>query len=252
MPTTNLGIENTFVAGSTLPATWCNTVANAVDAALRAGGSSVSVAGSGDVTLTVAQYDATLLVLTGTLTGARGVVLPLTAGRFWLIRNSTSGSYSLTVKGSSGTGVVVAQGDTVLVYTDGTNFYAGTVDLARLEDALPYPTIAVGAEAANVIQVTIQLRDWAGVALAQSLGIEAWLVDSNSLTAALTATAPSGGWAAGVGRLLHAYTASKHAKWISDSAGVVRIDITETGARTWYLVVQTGARLTISGAVAFT
>lgn len=252
MPTSNLGLKNDYGTGTALAASWCNAVANAVDAAHRAVGVSVNAAGSGDMTLTAAQYDCTLLTLTGTLTGARGIVLPLTAGRSWLVKNSTSGSYSLTVKGATGTGKVVAQGDTVVCYTDGTNFYAVTLDSARLEGALPSATIAVGAEAANVIQVTVQLVDWAGASLAESRGIEAWLVDSNSLTAALTSTTPSGGWAAGVGTLLYAYTTSKHAKWIASSSGIVRIDITESGARTWYLIVQVGSKLVISSAITFT
>lgn len=112
-------------------------------------------------------------------------------------------------------------------------------------------SIAVGAEAANVIQVTVQAKTNGGTNLATETPITAWLVDSNSKTAAVTGTAPNSGWAAGVGRLLRSYTANKDAAWISNSSGVVRIDITHSSTGTWYLVVQIGARLYISGAITF-
>jgi hypothetical protein len=86
---------------------------------------SKSVAGSADVTLTSTEANNTLINLTGALTGNINVIVPLgTAPRLWIVTNNTTGSYSVTVKGASGTGVVVAQGGEALLSQDGTNVFA--------------------------------------------------------------------------------------------------------------------------------
>lgn len=86
-----------------------------------AGVLSLSVAGTGSTTLTAAQAGAGVLVLTGALTGARTVVVPNT-GR-WIVRNATTGAFSLTVKTAAGTGVIIPQGTATEVFADGTNAY---------------------------------------------------------------------------------------------------------------------------------
>ncbi len=131
----------------------------------------------------------------------------------------------------------------------GIYLWDGTV--YRAFGDVPTASISVGAEAADTIQVTIQLKTPAGANVATETPVTAWLVDSNSKTAALTSAAPSGGWVAGVGRLLEQSTTNKKAEWVSNSSGVVRIDITEAGTPTWYLVVRVGHRLVISGAITF-
>lgn len=54
------------------------------------------------------------------LTATRELVVP-TIQKTYLIYNNTSGSQSITVKTSAGTGVTVANGTYMLVYADGTN-----------------------------------------------------------------------------------------------------------------------------------
>lgn len=80
----------------------------------------ISVAGSSDVTLTTAQSRNNLIELTGALTGNINVVVP-TADKFYWLYNNTSGSFTLTVKTASGTGVTVTQGAWAALYCDGTN-----------------------------------------------------------------------------------------------------------------------------------
>jgi hypothetical protein len=91
---------------------------------------SKSVAGSSDVTLTAAEAAPGVLKFTGTLTGNISVILPLTAGRRWTIWNATSGAFTLTIKGSSGTGAAITQGKKAPVWTDGTNFVSGMDDMS--------------------------------------------------------------------------------------------------------------------------
>jgi len=80
----------------------------------------VNVAGSSNVTLTRAQANAQIIECTGTLTGNIQVIVPLNPDE-WTFYNNTSGAFTLTVIGASGTGVVVAQGTRAILYADGTN-----------------------------------------------------------------------------------------------------------------------------------
>ena len=110
----------------------------------RAGRSAVNLAGSGDYTASATEYEKPVIEGSGLLTGNRGLVLPLIAGAWWWVYNNTTGSYTLTVKGSSGTGIVILQGCAALVWTDGTNFLRATPDVEQDGD-LGTNTVPVGA-----------------------------------------------------------------------------------------------------------
>lgn len=56
----------------------------------------------------------------GVLTANMEIIVPNTIQQYW-VRNSTTGSYTLTVKTSGGTGVVVVQNGAAIMYCDGTN-----------------------------------------------------------------------------------------------------------------------------------
>jgi hypothetical protein len=64
-----------------------------------------------------------VLVLTGTLTAQRNLIAPLVE-KTYIIKNSTTGGFGVQIIGSSGTGVVIPNGQTTSVYCDGTNFYS--------------------------------------------------------------------------------------------------------------------------------
>lgn len=81
---------------------------------------SKSVAGSSDVTLTAAEARNNIFVFTGALTGNINVIVPAGAQQ-WTVFNSTSGSFTLTVKTSGGTGTAVTQGKKAILHSDGTN-----------------------------------------------------------------------------------------------------------------------------------
>lgn len=84
---------------------------------------SVSIT-TADVTLTAAQARCNIIVLSGTLTGNRNLIVP----NNWqgTVINNTSGSYSVTVKTSAGTGVTVTQSTSEIVVADGTNVVLAT------------------------------------------------------------------------------------------------------------------------------
>lgn len=81
-------------------------------------------------TLLSTEYEAVILDFgTGTaLTATRNVVVPLTAGAMWIVRNATNGAQSIQVIGASGTGVTIANGKTAIVFCDGTNIVRVTAD----------------------------------------------------------------------------------------------------------------------------
>jgi len=64
-----------------------------------------------------------VLKLTGTIGGAVNVVVPDSIEKTYIIQNSTTGAFAVTVKTTSGTGVTWAADDkgTKMVYSDGTN-----------------------------------------------------------------------------------------------------------------------------------
>lgn len=83
---------------------------------LACGGSyATSVAGSSDFTLSATNALNFEHIITGVLTGNINYVFPATAGRYISIFNNTTGSFTVTVKQSGGTGIIVPQGATRLL-----------------------------------------------------------------------------------------------------------------------------------------
>ncbi len=70
------------------------------------------------------------LIFTGVLGGDETVTLP-TVRRRWWVYNSTTGSYTLTFKTASGTGVYLPSGYKAALYCDGTNILMEQTFLAR-------------------------------------------------------------------------------------------------------------------------
>lgn len=104
--------------------------ADAARTTLGVGGMTTkSVAGGVDVTLSDAEALPPIIKLTGLLTASINVVLP-TWKRPWQIWNTSTGSFEITAKTASGTGIVVPQGEKLLVFGDGTDVQSG--DVARL------------------------------------------------------------------------------------------------------------------------
>ena len=83
--------------------------------------------GDANTTLTQAEARNNIIELTGTLTAARNIVLPL-AVRQYTVFNGSTGGFGLQFIGASGTGVTVAAGKRAIVYADGTNIVRVTPD----------------------------------------------------------------------------------------------------------------------------
>lgn len=113
---------------------------------------------SGVTTLTPAQYRRNVIVVSGALVGNAQIVMPTgtTEGlRSWLIVNNCSGSFSLTVKTTAGTGVAIPAGGfsaPTEVYGDGTNIYPTVAPITLPTDVNPTPnTIALRTNAGYLL-----------------------------------------------------------------------------------------------------
>jgi len=103
---------------------------------------SIDVSGTGDYTLSAGQLNQVGYKLTGTLTGARNIIVPTTVAQYW-IDNSTTGAFTLTVKTAAGSGVVVPTGSRYILYTDGS----GVVDADTGSFASPLAVVDGGTGA---------------------------------------------------------------------------------------------------------
>lgn len=111
-------------------------------------------------------------------------------------------------------------------------------------------TFALAAEAANMIAVTVQLKDEVDKNVA-AVSIFNWFIASDA-AGTTPAAALSGGVAAGASGKVHQTTAGIAGFATTTAAGVVVMNLTDTVAKTVYLVVvhPNGVR-TVSQAIVF-
>jgi hypothetical protein len=117
-------------------------------------------------------------------------------------------------------------------------------ELALLDGIPADITLAPAAGGANVSEVTITVRDAAGVAIARPFVLDLWLSDAAS-GAGLTAVTASGNVEAksASGVVLHAVTAKKHLRVQTLATGVFILSITDTaktGFRVCAILPSTG------------
>lgn len=111
--------------------------------------------------------------------------------------------------------------------------------------------LTVGAEAADVINVSVQLIDRDnGNEVAERIGLPFYLA-SNS-TGDAKASAPNGGIAIGTDGLMIEWENNISGLLVSENDGDVDINLTSTAAGTWYLVlVMPDGQLYVSSAITF-
>jgi len=80
-----------------------------------------SVAGAADVVLSPELNAYTQHQYTGAITANINVIVDKASGKEYRIFNNTTGAFTLTVKGATGTGIVVGQGKRCILAGDGTN-----------------------------------------------------------------------------------------------------------------------------------
>ena len=92
-----------------------------VDLSSRAPRGNVQLAVTGGVTvLTAAQFDNASFDISGVLVSNSTIQIPDGLAQIFVVDNETTGAFSLTVRHATTAGVVVPQGERVVLYTTGT------------------------------------------------------------------------------------------------------------------------------------
>jgi hypothetical protein len=113
------------------------------------------------------------------------------------------------------------------------------------------PAFVIGAQGGDVINVGIQLKDSAGADLAVRGAVRAYLSDDANGDS-IAATAPDGGVAIGTDGVAIPLVAGKAFELVSEADGDIDLNITESSADTWFLIlVMPDGRLVASGAITF-
>ena len=133
MPTTYTPIlQLALPATGELNGTWGTTVNDNITSMVEqaiAGLATISTWTAASHTLTTAngttsEARCAILQCSGA-PGATATVVCPAASKVYIIKNSVTGGYAVTLKTSAGTGVSVANGSTALLYCDGTNVVSG-------------------------------------------------------------------------------------------------------------------------------
>lgn len=121
---------------------------------------------------------------------------------------------------------------------------AGAVAAANLADAVAdeilTATATVGAEASNVIRVTMQIKDAQGNNLSGVRKVD-WNLSDTASAASETAQAPTVAYINGAA--WQSVTANKKAAAFTDSTGKLVLDVTLSGAYTIYAVCAVGGKV---------
>ena len=163
-------------------------------------------ASSGYLSVDVAAADVTLalndgatsngknlfFILTGTLAANRQFIMPATAERIFIVKDSTtrsSSNYTLTVKTASGTGYTMPVGATALLYSDGTNTSLGMLQKSYVTHTAAYTAVAgdqvfCDTKTTNAFTVTLP---------AGAVNDEVTLIDSQNYFASNNLTIASDG-----------------------------------------------------------
>lgn len=114
---------------------------------------SINIAGTGNYTLAGAELNRIAYNFTGTLTGNRNIIVPTTIQQYW-VTNATAGAYTLTVKTSAGTGILVPQGEALILYCDGTDVVEGQTQ-STVATPIPVADGGTGATTASGARVNL-------------------------------------------------------------------------------------------------
>lgn len=123
------------------------------------------------LTLTDAQLANPVIRFNGVLTENAVVIIPNANRKLWVVTNETTGAFTLTVQGSSGTGgVAVAQGKRNLIFSIGTSTYDAFTDFESiaLTGTPTAPTAAAGTNSTQIASTAFVLANAARLSVDQT------------------------------------------------------------------------------------
>ena len=139
----------------------------------------------------IARNFALNVTSSGSLTATRNLIVP-TLEKSYLIQNSTTGSQSIVVKTSAGTGITVPNGARTLVYADGTNVVSQVTQLPALTLATALPVTSGGTGAAALTANNVLLGNGTSAVQFVAPGASGNVLTSNGTTWSSAAIIPSG------------------------------------------------------------
>lgn len=120
---------------------------------------------------------------------------------------------------------------------------------ASILDYVPKPSISVGAEAADNVDCTIQIKNTNDANVAALHLVTWWLADS--ATGGISSTTPTD-VSVTTGTAIDAVGAVKSGRVMTNASGTAVIRVNYTGANTWYLLTAVNGRVVASAALTFT
>ena len=154
------------------------------------------------------------LTSSGSLTATRDLIIPNNqAGtariqKLYIIKNATTGSQSIRVIGSSGTGITIPNGVTMMVYSNGTNVVDVATYFSSLTLGSPLPTSSGGTGSTSTTYVNLASNVTGTLPVANGgtgitsfgAGVATWLgtPSSANLAAAVTDETGSGALVFGI------------------------------------------------------
>jgi hypothetical protein len=151
MATTNLGLKNDHGAGSPLASALANSFSDYLEA-LFFGVGSITHDDAATYTPAAATTRYPFLVIGGTLTAARNLVLPTVSGANWRVYNNTG--QTLTVKTAAGTGIDVPTGTQTHLRCDGTDILRAGPQILTGTTTWDPGSIADGDDLSTTVTVT--------------------------------------------------------------------------------------------------
>jgi len=126
----------------------------------------INVAGTGNYTLSGSELNRIAYSFTGALTGNRTIIVPATVQQYW-VTNATTGAFTLTVKTSAGTGVVIDAAQRKILYCNGTNVVSADNNSSGLSVPVTIAQGGTGATTANAALTNLGANS-TGISLFQS------------------------------------------------------------------------------------
>lgn len=160
---TNLGLRLQQIGGNNNSwGGYNNTNFDTVDAKF---GDLTSISTTGGTTVLTDTQEIVAAISVGGALVANAVIEFSGRGGFWIVKNATTGSYTVTCKVNGQTGVAIDQGNTALIWCDGTDIRLGNPPSAAVAE-----TTVASAATTDVLGSASEFVAVSGTATITSLG----------------------------------------------------------------------------------